>query len=296
MRAWSTRANGGGIWAPGGICPIMAARSSIATGNTKGASGLGRRRGGHSSRLPISSPRPIKEGFLRADGLESSSTTATLDLGGTNPLVPGFDVTDPSGITRVVLALGKDGKAYLLDRANLGGLGGALAVESVAGERDPHRARGLSGLRRQLWSPSRVRERIVQGRAGGPTSVRVQGAKISNPPSARLAAARRSCPATVLATESSRPPPVLRFGRRRKLIGASALGIETPSGRRRPALQRWRGQRIRRAPPSVKPVDGGSEGRAAAERVFREMVSCRFPNGATECTHKEHGRAPTACQ
>ena len=31
----------------------------------------------------------------------------------------------------MILALGKDGKAYLLDRNNLGGIGGSLAVETV---------------------------------------------------------------------------------------------------------------------------------------------------------------------
>ena len=33
--------------------------------------------------------------------------------------------------TRLILALGKDGKANLLDRSNLGGIGGSLAVETV---------------------------------------------------------------------------------------------------------------------------------------------------------------------
>ena len=36
------------------------------------------------------------------------------------------------GGRRFVLALGKDGRAYLLDGANLGGIGGALAVSEVS--------------------------------------------------------------------------------------------------------------------------------------------------------------------
>ena len=50
-----------------------------------------------------------------------------LDLGGANPLP--FDLAG----RHYVLALGKDGKAYLLNRDNLGGIGGALAVAEVSG-------------------------------------------------------------------------------------------------------------------------------------------------------------------
>ncbi|SEF00793.1 hypothetical protein SAMN05519104_7691 [Rhizobiales bacterium GAS188] len=53
-----------------------------------------------------------------------------LDLGGVNALP--LDVSDPGGKTALLLALGKDGKAYLLDRTSLGGIGGARAVERVA--------------------------------------------------------------------------------------------------------------------------------------------------------------------
>jgi hypothetical protein len=52
------------------------------------------------------------------------------DLGGVNALP--LDVSDPDGKTALLLALGKDGKAYLLDRTSLGGIGGARAVERVA--------------------------------------------------------------------------------------------------------------------------------------------------------------------
>ncbi len=52
------------------------------------------------------------------------------DLGGTNP-VP-LDVAAPRGTKALLLALGKDGKAYLLDRDNLGGIGGQLSAATVA--------------------------------------------------------------------------------------------------------------------------------------------------------------------
>jgi hypothetical protein len=52
------------------------------------------------------------------------------DLGGSNPLP--FDLPGLGGGEALMLALGKDRKAYLLDRKNLGGIGGQLAAEIVS--------------------------------------------------------------------------------------------------------------------------------------------------------------------
>lgn len=125
--AWSTRAEGGGIWAPGGIADDGQSLF-FATGNTKGAqqwsdgdavfrlgTGLAR----------SSNPRDF---FAPADWKRLDETDE--DLGGTNPIP--IDVSDSKGGGHFVLALGKDGKAYLLSRENLGGLGGALAVKRVS--------------------------------------------------------------------------------------------------------------------------------------------------------------------
>jgi hypothetical protein len=127
IAAWTTRAAGGGVWAPGGIS--YDGRSLfVATGNTKDAEewadGEAVIRLGANLKAPTS-PRDF---FAPADwkALDDSDK----DLGGTNPLP--LDVRDKSGGARLVLALGKDGKAYLLNRDNLGGIGGALAVEKVA--------------------------------------------------------------------------------------------------------------------------------------------------------------------
>jgi hypothetical protein len=49
-----------------------------------------------------------------------------LDLGGTAPLPLTV------GNQPLVLALGKDGRAYLLDRNNLGGIGGSLAAQTIS--------------------------------------------------------------------------------------------------------------------------------------------------------------------
>jgi hypothetical protein len=50
------------------------------------------------------------------------------DLGGTSPVALNV------GGSHLILALGKDAKAYLLDRDNLGGIGGTLAVEEVSSQ------------------------------------------------------------------------------------------------------------------------------------------------------------------
>ncbi|HMK67783.1 MAG TPA: hypothetical protein VK433_04490, partial [Stellaceae bacterium] len=127
VSAWSARAAGGGVWAPGGLA--YDGRSLfIATGNTNGASEWAD--GEAVIRLgldlkPATAPRGF---FAPADW--KTLDEGDLDLGGSNPLP--FDLWTPDGDAKLVLALGKDGKAYLLDRTNLGGIGGALAVQSVA--------------------------------------------------------------------------------------------------------------------------------------------------------------------
>jgi hypothetical protein len=52
------------------------------------------------------------------------------DLGGSNPLP--LDFPGAGGGQALMLALGKDRKAYLLDRNSLGGIGGQLAAETVS--------------------------------------------------------------------------------------------------------------------------------------------------------------------
>ena len=51
-----------------------------------------------------------------------------LDLGGVAPL----PLASPGSEMPLLLALGKDGNAYLLDRGNLGGIGRAIAVRRAA--------------------------------------------------------------------------------------------------------------------------------------------------------------------
>src|SRR5580704_9966727 len=125
--AWSTRAGGGGVWAPGGIS--YDGRSLFAsTGNTKDteewADGEAVIRFGADLKPPTS-PRDF---FAPADWKTLDDNDE--DLGGTSPLP--INLQDRTGVAGLVLALGKDGKAYLLNRDNLGGIGGALAVKQVS--------------------------------------------------------------------------------------------------------------------------------------------------------------------
>jgi hypothetical protein len=125
--AWHTSAPKGGIWAPGGIV-ANGQRLIFATGNTEGA----RRWGGGEAvfRLTpdLAGGDRTPDFFAAADWRALDAADA--DLGGTNPMP--LDVPAGDGIQPVILALGKDGRAYLLDRDNLGGVGGQLRAETVS--------------------------------------------------------------------------------------------------------------------------------------------------------------------
>jgi outer membrane protein assembly factor BamB len=123
---WSTRARGGGIWAPGGIS-VAGDSLFVATGNTFGASAWSD--GEAILRLAPDLHRSADKRDFFAPSDWRALDDRDADLGGSNP-VP-LNVQGESGRQALILALGKDGRAYLLDRNNLGGIGGALAVEAL---------------------------------------------------------------------------------------------------------------------------------------------------------------------
>lgn len=127
VRAWRTRGRGGGIWAPGGIAGDGTSLY-VATGNTMGAAEWSD--GEAIFRLAPDLVHSERTGdfFAAADWRELDARDA--DLGGTNPLP--LDLPEAAGGQPVVLALGKDGRAYLADRRNLGGIGGSLAAKVVS--------------------------------------------------------------------------------------------------------------------------------------------------------------------
>jgi len=124
--AWRTRAKGGGIWAPGGIASDGKS-IYVVTGNTFGVStwsdgeAIIRLRAG-----PTFTQQPA-DFFTPADWLTLDSTDR--DLGGSGPLLIHVAGATPS---RLIVALGKDGQAYLVDQARMGGIGGAVAKQRVS--------------------------------------------------------------------------------------------------------------------------------------------------------------------
>ena len=117
VTGWATDAIGGGAWSTGGVVsdgtnPFLATGNTFSTGGTWG--------GGEA--IIRFQPGPIFTGdpsdvwapanWFQLDGGDT-------DLGGSGPLLVDVPGANPSAL---VVALGKDGNAYLLNRNNLGGV------------------------------------------------------------------------------------------------------------------------------------------------------------------------------
>jgi hypothetical protein len=126
VTAWASDATGCGSWSVGGIAND-GANLFIATGNSFGANVWS---GGDA--IIRLQPGPV---------FSSSSVdywaptnwqyldTYDVDLGGSGPLLVDVPGVTPSAL---VVALGKDGNAYLLDRSNLGGVSSPLTQSHVS--------------------------------------------------------------------------------------------------------------------------------------------------------------------
>ena len=124
--AWVTPARGGGMWAPGGVAGDELTPFT-ATGNTFGASTWS---GGES--IIRFQPGPIFSGLTNdywAPTNWVSLDASDLDMGGSGPLMVDVPGATPS---KLVVALGKDGNAYLLNRTNLGGVSAPLARAHIS--------------------------------------------------------------------------------------------------------------------------------------------------------------------
>ena len=124
LASWATRGSKGGIWAPGGISEADGALF-FTTGNTD--TGADWADGEAVFRLSPDLARHADPRAFFVPGDWKALDDEDLDISGVAPLP--FDLP---GDARRLLALGKDGDAYLLDRDRLGGFNGQLAERHVA--------------------------------------------------------------------------------------------------------------------------------------------------------------------
>ena len=127
VTAWATTAIGGGIWGHGGVASdgtnifVITGNTFNTGGNWGGGEAIIRLQSG-----PIFSGSPsdywAPPNWLLLDN-------GDIDLGGCGPVLIDVPRATPS---QLVLALGKDGKAYLLNRNNLGGITAPVAIANVA--------------------------------------------------------------------------------------------------------------------------------------------------------------------
>jgi hypothetical protein len=135
-KGFATGIRGGGIWGPGG--PASDGTSVfITTGNTFGATTW--QQGEGVIRLTAG---PVFSG-LTTDYFAPSNWQpldgSDLDISGSGPVIVDVPGATPS---QLIVALGKNGVAYLLDRTNLGGIGkgngmtgeGAFSTQVAGGE------------------------------------------------------------------------------------------------------------------------------------------------------------------
>lgn len=123
---WWTAAQGGGIWGPSGLASDGTSVYAT-TGNTFDAGGLWQggcavfRFGKGPSFTQSTKDYYVPQNWQELDDLD-------FDLGGAAAVVVDVPGATPS---KLVVAMGKDGKVYLLDRAKLGGNGGEVASKVV---------------------------------------------------------------------------------------------------------------------------------------------------------------------
>jgi len=119
--AWATTARGGGAWSVGGVASD-GSNPFIATGNTFSATVWG----GGEAILRLQ-PGPVFSTLT--NDYWSPTNWAALDASDTDLDGSGALLVDVPGATpsKLVVALGKDGNGYLLNRTNLGGVSKPLA-------------------------------------------------------------------------------------------------------------------------------------------------------------------------
>jgi hypothetical protein len=133
VSAWASRAIAGGVWAPGGISSDGQSLF-FATGNTENQANMfvappTWQDGETIFRLPTSLVFSGQNADYFTPSNWAALDNADTDIGGTAPIVVHVPGATPSSL---VVGLGKDGNAYILDKSNFGGIGSPLALASVA--------------------------------------------------------------------------------------------------------------------------------------------------------------------
>jgi hypothetical protein len=128
--SFSTRARAGGIWGQGGVTSDGKSLF-VATGNTAYTKGW--QDGEAVLRFGPDLARPLAQRDYFAPSNWKDLDDHDLDLGSSAPIP--IDVPSAKGVRKLIFAIGKGGKAYLLDRDNLGGIGGEVASAQVTSAR-----------------------------------------------------------------------------------------------------------------------------------------------------------------
>ena len=126
---WETRAEGGGIWSQGGISSDGTYLYAT-TGNTFNANNVWSDGEAIIRLLPGLAHSTSTKNFYAPANWQSLDNS-DLDLGGTEALPLYVDKTTSGQLPRLI-ALGKDGNAYLVSRTNLGGIGGPAAIKQIS--------------------------------------------------------------------------------------------------------------------------------------------------------------------
>src|SRR5262245_36436913 len=128
VHGWATTAIGGGIWGHGGVASD-GTNMFVVTGNTfnTGGNWMG---GEAIIRLQAGPTWTGQPTDYWAPSNWFSLDNSDTDLGGVSATIVDVPGATPS---QLVLALGKDSNAYLLNRNNLGGINSAVAQANVSG-------------------------------------------------------------------------------------------------------------------------------------------------------------------
>lgn len=127
---WETRAVGGGIWSQGGVSSdgqyIFATTGNTFNANNNWGDGEAILR-----LLPGLAHATSPAGYYAPANWQSLDNTDT-DLGGTEALPLGVATASGKAQRPRLIALGKDGNAYLVNRLSLGGIGGPASITKVS--------------------------------------------------------------------------------------------------------------------------------------------------------------------